>query len=142
MMKSSFGLCLGCVILLSACGPTGGGGGPGGPDGPPGSDCTEGSTQCSAGAFQTCSGGAWQTSEVCQQSCNPDLGCVTCTPNSNYSEGNDVHSCTSSGDDGGLVESCSGGLACSGGQCVDPCAEAAAAKSYLGCEYWATDLDN
>jgi hypothetical protein len=31
---------------------------------------------------------------------------------------------------------------CVGGSCVDACLDAAASKSYIGCEYWAVDLDN
>jgi hypothetical protein len=31
---------------------------------------------------------------------------------------------------------------CQGGSCVDECSEAARAKSYFGCEYWAVNMDN
>jgi len=31
---------------------------------------------------------------------------------------------------------------CVGGSCIDECADAVAAKSYFGCEYWAANLDN
>jgi hypothetical protein len=107
--------------------------------------CTsEGATQCAASTFQTCQGGEWVDSQSCTPPtvCDSTLGCVSCFPGTNYCVDNDVHACTDQGQQGGLVESCSGGTQCVGGMCKDPCAEAEANRSYLGCEYYAVDLDN
>jgi len=48
------------------------------------------------------------------------------------------------GDDGcgGSCGECDGGLSCIAGACGTPCQSAAFAKSRVGCEFWAADLDN
>lgn len=107
--------------------------------------CTsEGATQCSAQSFQTCQNGEWVQTQSCNPPtlCDSNLGCVACFPGANHCVDNDVYACTDQGQQGGLVESCSGGTQCVGGACKDPCAEAEANRSYLGCEYYAVDLDN
>jgi hypothetical protein len=37
---------------------------------------------------------------------------------------------------------CPVGRECQAGVCVDECADAVAAKSYFGCDYWTAILDN
>lgn len=67
-----------------------------------------------------------------------------CTPGDTYCLGTVIMVC---GDDTNWAagEDCADqGLLCAGGECVetDPCDQAAATSSNIGCEYWAVDLDN
>src|SRR5438105_2227212 len=91
------------AAIAGACGPAkhNPDAGPGGGDGA--MDCTaDGQTQCMGATFETCMGGSWQVTSQCPKQCDPALGCVDCAPNVNYCVGNDVHSCTAQGGDGGL----------------------------------------
>jgi len=126
------------ALVLAACG---GGGADGGDDDAPG-DCTAGETRCQGNTFQVCSDGTYVTGEFCGGTCHEDLGCLACTPNLRYCDGEVVYECTSDGRQGAQVELCTGNAHCTGGACVDPCVTAAETRSYLGCEYWAVDLDN
>jgi hypothetical protein len=133
-------------LLVAACGPSGSDpdGGAGGGDGGNG-ECTAGQNQCFGQIFQTCTaGGDWEETLTCTppELCNVDLGCVQCTPGVNYCVGDDVYGCDANGQQTGVVEMCGMGTQCSNGQCVDPCADAEANRSYIGCEYMAVDLDN
>jgi len=140
--KLSFFVCLVGAVGIAACASSGDN-----PDGPnPGADggdsCIDGATQCDGNTFQTCSSNAWETTNQCTGLCDSNLGCVDCNPGQNYCVGDDVFSCDGQGKTQGLVETCSGGLHCSGGTCLDLCADAEANRSYIGCDYFAVDLDN
>jgi hypothetical protein len=130
------------LALLVACGPGSGrdGDNPGADSG--GACSGEGLTQCDGNTFMTCQDGSWTVTAQCPVQCNGSIGCVECQPDSTYCDGEDVVSCDSSGNPGGVVETCDDGLHCSEGYCADLCANAVESRSYTGCEYWAVDLDN
>lgn len=104
--------------------------------------CTAGQTRCELGAFQSCTNGAWQSTQECPNLCDSDLGCLECTPGARYCKDGNVFVCDAGGQSGQMVEACSGSNVCVEDACVDACEQAATDRSYLGCEYWAVDLDN
>lgn len=61
-----------------------------------------------------------------------------CAPNARRCDGNDVLQCDAAGQSEEVVQVCEFG--CSAGRCADPCA--GDGKDYLGCVFWAADLDN
>ncbi|RLB54490.1 MAG: hypothetical protein DRJ42_08950 [Deltaproteobacteria bacterium] len=78
------------------------------------------------------------------QVCAPDLWCITCRPDSVRCDGITVQQCSSDGSEWVPQEDCdiNAGLACRDGRCVDLCDEATSNRSYVGCEFYAVDLDN
>ncbi len=64
-----------------------------------------------------------------------------CVPGVNQCVGNEVVACNPDGTLGDVVTAC-GDVSCSEGTCQTECAIAAAARSYVGCEFWPVDLDN
>jgi hypothetical protein len=100
---------------------------------------------CEGTRYRECSGaGAPVERECFPKECVAGRGCLTCQPGAETCVGNDVHHCGDDGEPGAIVESCDAdqGLVCSGGACKTPCEAAADKPSYLGCEFWAVDLDN
>ncbi len=132
------------ILALGACGSSGSSTDAGSVgDGDGGQACIDNATQCDGNSFMSCVSGEWQVTDQCLTSiCDPTRGCVECSPNLNFCEGETVRTCSDDGKIGGIVETCEGDTHCSGGSCRNLCLEAETALSYLGCEYWAVDLDN
>lgn len=86
--------------------------------------------------------GVSQVSEPCPASAgNCIAGACTdqiCTANARSCQGNNIVQCSDDGRTQQVLETCETG--CSAGQCVDPCA--GDGKSYVGCGFYAVDLDN
>ncbi|AKF06968.1 Hemagglutinin/hemolysin-related protein [Sandaracinus amylolyticus] len=68
------------------------------------------------------------------------MGCVACLPNRGMCDGDTLQRCRPDGSGYDVVETCdaSAGLVCNATSvtCSSPCADAEAANSYIGCEYW------
>lgn len=76
--------------------------------------------------------------------CVDEQGCLPCVPGQNTCQGNDVYTCTETGEPGELVEECDSeaGEVCSEGTCANACQVADDTPSNIGCEFWAADLPN
>jgi hypothetical protein len=126
-----------CCVIFAACGPNHRNNGDA-----QGGDCNNGDFRCNATNWETCQGGMWTIAVECPVACADGVGCVTCTPGSMTCMNGDVYGCDSSGNPSGLIQQCTGNQLCDTGVCVDACAAAALNRSYVGCEYWAADLEN
>ncbi len=105
----------------------------------------EGATTCQDDEWMVCADGVWVAQETCQDFCDPDLGCLLCPPGQPFCDGDAAMLCSEDGMDAALVMDCGEfHVECDEGECLfdDPCDEAEAWQSNIGCEYWAADLDN
>jgi len=132
-----------------ACGPSPRSSGDGGPvsrdssgqrDRPPAGKCTEGASRCSGSAWQVCESETWVKKRECiaPSVCADALGCVACVPGQlACGDDGNIYDCKTDGTLGTLKQQCTKEN-CRNGYCADPCAEAVAANSYIGCDYWPT----
>ena len=110
--------------------------------------CQPGIVYCEGTLARRCQSDAlsYEDTDCSQQGmvCAPGLGCRPCLPGSYVCDGANVVRCTPEGQLGQTVQSCDveGGETCYRGQCLNACDAAAEERSYIGCEYWAVDLDN
>jgi hypothetical protein len=123
--------------------------------------CTDG-TSCSPGEYDGCdpfgaglrvcndAGDDWEV-EACPEeapNCLPgtdECSDRVCTPGTTRCVRDtiaDIEVCSEDGTAWEFSLTCSAGLSCSGGSCLSPCEENAKVPSFLGCDYWALDLDN
>ena len=121
---------------------------------------TIGETLCKPGEFLSCSddkrgrvicsedGSEWVVKPCGENSLclNDDVGCTKCMPNATKClDEKTVGRCNESGSQYEVLTDCKPddtGKICSMGQCVKMCEVNAKLKSYIGCEYWGSDLDN
>ena len=98
------------------------------------------SIQCVGQTATTCEGGVATDVERCMDVCVPGRGCLLCAPGTVACEGEAPQVCDGSGMARTPQPACdvSAGLRCGPTGCADLCAEAEAANSYIGCEYWPT----
>ena len=114
--------------------------------------CQIGAKRCSFGAIEHCvegpSGLSFLRLDDCatrDQVCSLTLGrCADCEPNLPFCDGQTITACGPTGEKGAPSVTCdpAAAQACRDGSCHDLCADARSAKSNVGCEYWAVDLDN
>ncbi len=103
---------------------------------------------CSALGYQACnSDGSYAPPVECgpDQTCDPNLGCIVCAPDSLYCSGdsdNTVYRCNHDGTGGTPVMDCPGAQVCSMGACKSACDAALDNPSNVGCDFWAADLKN
>jgi hypothetical protein len=130
-------ICLLLPVLMVACS----GGFQGGDGGVvDGGICVEGKLQCVGQNLQACHGGRWENQTSCPatQVCSDTLGrCADCDPARKVCVGDAVHTCEATGKIGALETTCPAGK-CYNGTCTDACGQAAAGRSYVGCDYWPT----
>jgi len=114
----------------------------------PGTECEPGRVYCEGDLAQVCrdDGRSYEEQDCSAEAevCHPGLGCVGCHPQGLSCDGDTVVRCAADGFGQIPVAQCdvAAGQACYLGNCVDACERARAERSYVGCEYWAVDLDN
>ncbi|HUJ57032.1 MAG TPA: IgGFc-binding protein [Kofleriaceae bacterium] len=124
------------IILLAACGP--GSRNAGGP-------CQVGQTKCDGKSLETCVDGQFKDTMDCPDTCDAQLGCVLCEPNTGTCNGNVSHACNADGSgytdvtcDPVQGETCDQTM----GVCTGSCSPITLGQSYIGCEYYPTVTGN
>jgi hypothetical protein len=105
--------------------------------------CEPGAAACDGRTHYVCGadGASREDEVVCEAGCDPEAGCVACTPGSRVCDGSVSLVCNADGTGWLHGRDCAEwGVACVGAYCDDPCAQAEATRSYMGCEYYAVPL--
>ena len=115
--------------------------------------CQPNSTYCApaaAGGKSTqvlsCNGDGSAASVV--QVCGGETSCINkkcavCAPGTKTCSGDKAMACSNDGSGLEQAEDCAAkGLTCLGGLCVNPCEGDIKSNTYVGCDFWAVDLDN
>jgi IgGFc binding protein len=111
-------------------------------------ECEPGRIYCEGDLARTCADdGLSFADEDCANDgnvCHPGLGCSPCHPLSLLCEGQTVVQCQGNGITTVPLAQClaAENEVCYLGNCMDACQAASDNRSYVGCEYWAVDLDN
>jgi hypothetical protein len=140
-VRSAFEPTLICIALaLAACGPSASGDDVDAADNGP---CTEPARRCNGNTFQVCSGTDWVDQEECPDACDSTLGCVLCVPGTGTCNGDTSTACRPDGQ-GYFEEYCDPvmGSSCNpnSGVCEGPCAAFTLGSSYIGCDYYPTQM--
>jgi hypothetical protein len=103
--------------------------------------CADGDRRCTGTTLEHCTQSVWDTLEACADACDPELGCVVCTPGTGTCDGSTSIACRPDGQ-GYFEERCDPvvGSTCdpSQGICVGPCAFSELGQSHVGCEFYPT----
>ena len=107
--------------------------------------CVGTGVECVGDIELQCEDGETQSMRDCLDeglSCISGRGCQLCLPGSISCDGDIPIYCNATGDGWDVGDACEPGLRCSTRGCLDLCADAEGAESYIGCEYWPTTASN
>ena len=117
-----------------------------------GAACVVGARRCSGALVQSCEpagadGATWRPSRDCAATgeiCLAGGRCAACSPGLRTCKDTAVVVCRDDASGYDTVEACdtTRGSTCRDATCLGLCADAAIARSNVGCEYFAVDLDN
>ncbi len=88
------------------------------------------------------------TNAVVSQGCDGDAVCINkqcmvCSPGTKLCNGDLAMACADDGSGMQVADDCGAkGQNCLGGLCVNPCQGDIKSNTYVGCDFWAVDLDN
>jgi hypothetical protein len=106
---------------------------------------TPGASRCTGFDYEVCVEGRWFRQQTCSAptpQCDPDVGCVGCTPGSSFCVERMVWTCDEDGTGIDLEHECESGEECLLGQCYSACELAENTESYLGCRFLAVPTGN